>query len=160
MRNVSGEDPERSFVEWKNLKGWNYMKKPVTAIIVGAGHRSMVYAGYALTHPDRMRIIGVADPDPERRRMVREKFDLPDSMLFESAAALAERGKLADAVINGSMDQQHVVTAVPLLSAGYDMLLEKPFALNEEELRTLTDTVRRYGGVYGTAHLVQPTFHP
>ena len=63
-------------------------------------------------------------------------------------------------IINGTMDQQHVETAVPLLAAGYDMLLEKPFALNEDELRTLTDTVRRYGGVYGTAHLVQPTFHP
>jgi hypothetical protein len=155
MRNVSGEDPERSFVEWKNLKGWNYMKKPVTAIIVGAGHRSMVYAGYALTHPDRMRVIGVADPDPERRRMVREKFDLPDSMLFESAAALAERGKLADAVINGTMDQQHVETAVPLLAAGYDMLLEKPFALNEDELRTLTDTVRRYGSKVMICHVLR-----
>ena len=33
--------------------------------------------------------------------------------------------RLADAVINGTMDTQHVKTAVPLLRRGYDMLLEK-----------------------------------
>ena len=113
------------------------MGKPITAIIVGAGHRSIVYARYAKTHPERFRIVGVADPDADRRKMVQKMFDLPDSMLFESAEALAAKGKLADAVINGTMDQQHVDTSVPLLAAGYDMLLEKPFAITEEEVRVL-----------------------
>ena len=131
------------------------MNKPVTAIIVGAGHRSLFYAGYALSHPDRLRIIGVADPDAERRKMVKERFCLPDSMLFESASDLASRGKLADAVINGTMDQQHVETAVPLLEAGYDMLLEKPFALNEEELRLLTETSRRCGRKVMICHVLR-----
>ena len=44
------------------------MKEPVTAIIVGAGHRALLYASYALEHPDELRILGVADPDPIRRR--------------------------------------------------------------------------------------------
>ena len=34
------------------------MPQPITAIIVGAGHRSLVYARYALDHPDRLKIIG------------------------------------------------------------------------------------------------------
>ena len=37
--------------------------KPVTAIIVGAGHRSMVYSKLALTNPELLKIVGVADPD-------------------------------------------------------------------------------------------------
>ena len=131
------------------------MNKPVTAIIVGAGHRSLIYSRYAVAHPERLRIVGVADPDPERRRMAQELFALPDDMLFEDAAALAARGRLADAVINGTMDQQHVETAVPLLAAGYDMLLEKPFALNERELRTLVDAVRRYDRKVMICHVLR-----
>ena len=42
--------------------------KPVTAIIVGAGHRSMVYSKLALTNPELLKIVGVADPDPIRRK--------------------------------------------------------------------------------------------
>ncbi|MBR4444045.1 MAG: Gfo/Idh/MocA family oxidoreductase [Clostridia bacterium] len=131
------------------------MNKPITAIIVGAGHRSLIYARYAFTHPDRLRIVGIADPDAERRKMGQEMFNLPDSMLFENAASLAARGKLADAVINGTMDQQHVETAIPLLAAGYDMLLEKPFALNEAELRALVDAVRRYNRKVMICHVLR-----
>lgn len=31
------------------------MSKPITAIIVGAGHRAMMYASYALQNPDAPR---------------------------------------------------------------------------------------------------------
>lgn len=131
------------------------MPAPVTAIIVGAGHRSMVYASYAKHHPERLRIVGVADPDPDRRRMVQREYGLDDAMLFPSAEALAEKGKLADAVINGTMDQQHVATAVPLLRAGYDMLLEKPFAISEDEVRELADTVKKTGRTVMICHVLR-----
>jgi len=35
-------------------------RKPVTAVIVGAGHRAHVYASYAKLHPDELKIVGVA----------------------------------------------------------------------------------------------------
>jgi len=66
------------------------MSKPITVIIVGAGHRSFIYSHYAVTNPDRLRIVGVADPDAERRRMAQELFSLPDDMLFEDAPWLPE----------------------------------------------------------------------
>ena len=44
-------------------------KKPVTAIIVGAGHRAMVYSKLALTNPELLKIVGVADPNPIRRKV-------------------------------------------------------------------------------------------
>ena len=43
-------------------------KSPVTAIIVGAGHRAMVYSKLALTNPELLKIVGVADPNPVRRK--------------------------------------------------------------------------------------------
>lgn len=37
--------------------------QPITAVIVGAGHRAFVYSKLALTDPDKLKIVGVADPD-------------------------------------------------------------------------------------------------
>ena len=48
------------------------MSKQITAIIVGAGHRAILYSLYALEHPDELKIVGVADPDPIRRKKVAE----------------------------------------------------------------------------------------
>lgn len=118
------------------------MSKQITAIIVGAGHRAILYSLYALEHPDELKIVGVADPDPIRRKKVAEMHGFGEEMCFRNAEELAERPKLADAVINGTMDRQHVPTAVPLLRAGYDMLLEKPFAISEEEVNYLYKVVK------------------
>lgn len=59
--------------------------KPVTAIIVGAGHRSMVYSKLALTNPELLKIVGVADPDPIRRKKCRELYGFGEDMCFENA---------------------------------------------------------------------------
>jgi len=115
-------------------------KQPVTAVIVGAGHRAHVYAAYAQHHPQELRIVGVADPDAERRERTAELYKLPPERCFESAEALAAGPRIADAVINGTMDREHVPTSLPLLAAGYDILLEKPFATNVEEMWALIHT--------------------
>ena len=105
--------------------------RPLTAIIVGAGHRALLYASYAQRHTDELRIVGVADLNPLRRAMVAELYGLSPAQCFESAEEVAARPQFADVIINGTMDHQHVPTSLPLLRAGYDMLLEKPFATFE-----------------------------
>ena len=117
------------------------MGRQITAIIVGAGHRAMLYASYSQEHPENLKIVGVADPDPVRRKQAADAFHFSEEMCFESAAELAEKPKLADAIINGTMDTQHVETTVPLLYKGYDVLLEKPFAVNEQEMKQLQQAV-------------------
>ena len=118
-------------------------QKPTTAIIVGAGHRSLMYAEYSKQRPDLFQIVGVADPNPVRRKMVQDLYGFPDDMCFETAEELAARGKIADTIINGTMDEMHLATSVPLLNLGYDMLLEKPFATCEEEARALQECARK-----------------
>ena len=131
------------------------MRKQITAIIVGAGHRAILYSLYALEHPDELKIVGVADPDPIRRKKVAEMHGFGEEMCFRSAEELAARPKLADAVINGTMDRQHVPTAVPLLRAGYDMLLEKPFAISEEEVNYLYKVVKETGRKVMICHVLR-----
>jgi predicted dehydrogenase len=131
--------------------------KPVTAIIVGAGHRSLVYSKLALTNPELLKIVGVADPNPVRRKQCMKLYGFGEDMCFESAQELAEKGKLADTIINGTMDEVHIETSVPLLNAGYDMLLEKPFAVNEEEMRTLVDCAKKNGSKVMICHVLRYT---
>ncbi|HHU83874.1 MAG TPA: Gfo/Idh/MocA family oxidoreductase [Clostridiales bacterium] len=131
--------------------------KPVTAIIVGFGHRADLYAGYSLSHPEDLQIVGVADPDYDRCLTAQKKYGFPKENIFKDAAELAERPKFADAIINGTMDQQHVETSVPLLELGYDMLLEKPFACNIDELETLMEVVVRKNNKVLIGHILRYT---
>ena len=133
------------------------MSKPITAIIVGAGHRALIYAELAITNPELLKIVGVADPNPVRREMCMKKFGFSEDMCFETAEDLAKHGKLADTIINGTMDHQHLETSIPLLDAGYDMLLEKPFAPNEEEMRELVECARKNNSKVMICHVLRYT---
>jgi len=128
---------------------------PVTAVIVGGGHRSVIYADYSLTHPDKLKIVGIADPDPERRKMCMERYGFKEENCFENAEELAKHGRIADAVINGTMDHQHFETSVPLLKLGYDMLLEKPFAVNKEEMDGLISVINEHGNKVMICHVLR-----
>lgn len=142
----------------KNDAGGIIMQsKPVTAVIVGAGHRAFVYSELAKTNPDLLKIVGVADPNPVRRKKAMEYFGFSEDMCFNSAQALAEKGRLADAVINGTMDEQHLETAIPLLNAGYDMLLEKPFAVCEQDMRQIVDCAKKNNSKVMICHVLRYT---
>ena len=119
--------------------------KPLKTIIVGGGHRSLTYAELAKIEKDKMEIVGVVDPDDNRRKSIAKEFNIPEERCFKTVEELVEVPKFADAVINGTMDHIHVETTIPLLKAGYDVLLEKPFSVNEEEARRLVSAAEKYG---------------
>lgn len=129
------------------------MKK--TCVIVGAGHRALGYADYALHHPDELEVVAVADPSAERREAARSRYNFSENACFESADALAAVPKRADFAINGTMDHQHVLTSLPLLRRGYDLLLEKPFATNEADLWKLVETTRQTGRTVAICHVLR-----
>ncbi|MFW6156801.1 MAG: Gfo/Idh/MocA family protein [Armatimonadota bacterium] len=131
------------------------MSSPVTAVIVGAGHRGVGYANLSLQKPEMLNIVGVADPDELRREKAAERFDVPKEHLYETAQEMAQVPQFADAVINGTMDLDHVPTTLPLLGAGYDVLLEKPICPTREELLELLQTVRRTGRTLMIGHVLR-----
>jgi predicted dehydrogenase len=130
-------------------------KTPLTAVIIGAGHRSVGYARYSKTHPDELRIVGVAEPDEGRRSRAASAFGVPAERCFHTAEELAEQPVFADAAINGTMDRQHVPTTLPLLEAGYEVLLEKPICPTREELLSLLAAVRRTGRKLMIGHVLR-----
>ena len=92
-------------------------------IIVGAGHRAIIYAKAIMNSDTNAVITGVADLVKSRREYTAKLFSLKTEQCFASVEELVSKGKIADAIINGTMDHQHVDTSIPLLDLGYDMLL-------------------------------------
>lgn len=66
--------------------------QPITAVIVGAGHRAFVYSKLALTDPDKLKIVGVADPDKIRQKKAMEMFGFPKENCFDSVKIVDYNG--------------------------------------------------------------------
>ncbi len=131
------------------------MKKPITAVIVGAGHRSLGYASYSQSHPDQLKIVGIAEPNELRRKQTAQTYNLPPEACFNSAFDLAGKPPIADAIINGTMDKDHVPTSLPLLEAGYHLLLEKPIGTSREEVLSLLHAARKYNRKVMICHVLR-----
>ncbi|MBR2330748.1 MAG: Gfo/Idh/MocA family oxidoreductase [Clostridia bacterium] len=133
------------------------MKKMITVVLVGAGNRADVYASVSLQSPEKMKVVGIVDPDPIRRELMRERYNVPVENCFEDVSEFVKREKFADAVINGTMDHLHVPTSIPVLEKGYDLLLEKPFAVNEAEMERLVEVARKYKNKVVIGHVLRYT---
>lgn len=133
------------------------MDKQITAVLVGAGNRANVYASVSFNFPEKLKVVGLVDPNPERLQFMKERFNVPDENCFDYVDALCKRERFADVVINGTMDQLHVDTAIPTIEKGYDLLLEKPFAVNEEEMNRLREAARKHGTKVVICHVLRYT---
>ncbi len=124
-------------------------------VIVGAGDRGNVHASYALKEPDKMTVVGVVEPNRVKLEMMRDKFAISDDNCFSDIDDFLARDKFADAVVNATMDELHVKTSVPILRKGYDLLLEKPFAVNQKEMEELLETVKETGRMVYICHVLR-----
>lgn len=112
------------------------------AILVGCGDRACVYANYGVHELNGLEIVAAVDPDIERRKYVHEHFNLPLDKCYSDISEVLKQGKIADVIINGTMDSLHIQTSIPFLKQGYDLLLEKPITNNEKDLLLLANTAK------------------
>ena len=132
------------------------MSQPLELVLIGAGQRgAYAYASYALQHPDEVRIVAVAEPDPERRARVADEHDIDDAHTFDSWDALIAKGQLGQGAIVTTQDQMHVEPAVAALEAGYHVLLEKPMAHTLEGCVKLVQTAERTNRTLQICHVLR-----
>lgn len=135
--------------------------KQVSVIIVGNGDRSNCYCRYALSHPEALKVAAIVDPSKRKRAEGAKTYGVPEELLFESVEDCVtyhdEHGKIADAVINGTMDELHYETAMPFLKRGYHMLLEKPVVNNMEQLLDIQKTAKENGCLLMVCHVLRYT---
>lgn len=132
------------------------MSQPLELVLIGAGQRgALAYGPYAHKHPEQIRFVGVADPNPIRRKKFAEEQDLDDSCCFDSWEALISQGKLGRAAIVTTQDQMHVEPAIAAMEAGYDVLLEKPMAHTLEGCVQLVQAAERTGRILQICHVLR-----
>ncbi|RUS32642.1 hypothetical protein BC938DRAFT_474773 [Jimgerdemannia flammicorona] len=119
------------------------------------------YASYALKFPDRVKVIGVAEPVQIRYEdtlRLRESFtkvseilvgcldvfmyNIPEENDVTDWKEFASRSKFADAVVITTLDQFHVEPAIAFANLKYHILLEKPMAVKLDECKRIIEAVK------------------
>jgi predicted dehydrogenase len=129
--------------------------RKITAVVAGAGARGNVYGDYALTYPDELDIVGVAEPIPFRREKYSEKHAIPESSQFVTWEHIFERPKFADVVIITTPDDLHYGPAMQAMALGYDLLLEKPIAQSWRECREILEQQKKYDRIVAVCHVLR-----
>jgi predicted dehydrogenase len=131
--------------------------KQVTAIIAGAGGRGMTYAEFSQEHPDRLKIVGVAEPREWNRQFMATTYDLPAENVYTDWRDLAARPRFADFVIISMQDAMHAEPAIAFAKKGYAILLEKPMAPNEADCHRIFQAVKENDILFGVCHVLRYT---
>ena len=97
LANGKSDNKSRIEAHIKELKA--SVKKPVTFLVLGAGNRGNVYAGYAQRYPDCMKIVGVADTNRLRLENMSNEHDVPQENRFTDWKEALDRPKMADAIV-------------------------------------------------------------
>ena len=122
-------------------------------VLIGAGQRGMIYAGYARAKGHE--ISAVAEPDEIKRRIAGEAFGIPEACRFTTGTELLAQPKLGDAAIIATMDRDHYHEAIPAMEKGYHLLLEKPISPVPEETLAIEETAVRTGRHVIVCHVLR-----
>ena len=131
------------------------IERPVTAILIGAGHRGTIYSNYAKKYPNELQIVAVADPNPVRREKIASLHNLRENFCFQDWKNIFALEKFADAVIIATPDNLHTHPTLAALDAGYDILLEKPIAPTENECRQILKKAIQTNRIVGVCHVLR-----
>ncbi len=135
-----------------------HMKRPVTFAVCGFGIRGMeAYASYQKSHPNEMKVVAVADPDPARRAIAQKEYQVPPEHCYHTAEELLRQPRLADVMIIATQDRQHVEQAIPAMEKGYHLVLEKPISPSLQECIALREKAHETNRVVIVCHVLRYT---
>ncbi|XP_026116139.1 uncharacterized protein zgc:154075 isoform X3 [Carassius auratus] len=145
----------------RDYQGSAIMSSLVDVIVVGAGNRGENYSNYAVIFPERMRVVGIADPRDFARKKLQARHKVADENTFNDWHSIVEREKFADAVLICTPDRLHKDPAVALAKKGYHVLLEKPMAVTEEDCTEIVEACIQSGVMLTVCHVLRydPVIH-
>ena len=131
--------------------------KKFQVILIGAGNRGTIYTDLMREMPDRFQIVGVADAAAEHREDIRMKHSIPKGACYASWEDILSVPKFADVAIISTQDSLHYAPAMKALEMGYDLLLEKPIAVTEEQCINIRKQAEKYGRKVMVCHVLRYT---
>lgn len=129
----------------------------IKVALIGAGLRGMIYTNYALSHPDEMQLVAVADPNSDRVDKFKKAHSIEDQMCFTDWRDMLAQPKLADAVLVCTQDKMHYEPTMKALEAGYPVLLEKPMSPDPQECVDMGEKARNSGQILSICHVLRYT---
>jgi predicted dehydrogenase len=158
--NISGSnasllDDEKSDIHIRLRSQRPHNDKPITVVIIGAGNRGRVYASYAKTYNDNIKVVGVSDIIESRCNRIADQHGVPQENRFGHYREVFERPKMADAVIIATPDDRHYEPCIKALELGYDVLLEKPVAPTEKECSDILKLSEKSGRIVAISHVLR-----
>ena len=132
-------------------KGGIHMKY----VLIGAGSRGTIYSTWAANHG--IEIAAIAELRPDRLKNLADAIGVPESGRYPSADAMFAAGKLGDAALICTQDQDHFGHAMQALDLGYDLLLEKPISPSPRECMAIEAKANALGKKVTVCHVLRYT---
>jgi predicted dehydrogenase len=134
------------------------MTPPLELAVIGAGDRGRnAYGSYCLTHPDQARVVAIADPRPVRREVMARLHGLAPERCYSGWEGLLDGSRSYDGVVITTPDRVHVPPVLRALELDMNVLLEKPIAPTEPEVRKVAEAAARLSGRITVAHVLRYT---
>lgn len=135
-----------------------FVSNKIQALLFGAGDRGLgAYGQYALLHPEEFQFVAVAEPNQSRRVHFAELHKIPPSACFETWEQALAAGRIADVVVNCTLDRMHYKSGMAALNLGYDMLLEKPICHTLKKTIKLVKTAEVLNRTLMVCHVLRYT---
>ncbi len=131
--------------------------KKLKLILIGGGDRGSSYLKYLDVNPDKFELVGLAEPVKAKREYLRDTYNVPENMCFESYEDLLNLPKCADIAMICTQDKLHFAPAMMAIGKRYDLLLEKPIAPTAEECYKICDAAQKNGVKVLVCHVLRYT---
>jgi len=113
------------------------------------------YTPHLLAEPGDGAIVGVAEPNPVRRKAFADRYGVPSEACFDDYRPLLAAHLQADYAVVATPDSEHTVPAHLALEHGLHVLLEKPMATTLEECEALVAAAERAGRLLQICHVLR-----
>lgn len=133
-------------------------KHDITFALAGAGGRGRMFASWIYDNYGPGALVAIGEPVEEQRYKIAEKHRIDEGMQFDSWQSMLKGKRLADVLINTTMDLDHVGSACAAMELGYHMLLEKPLATTLADAVRIDEVRRKTGRVVSVCHSLR--YHP
>ena len=131
------------------------MMKTKKLVVFGLGARGKIYANFAKTYPEKFALVAIIENDPKRLDFA--KTEDPGTRLFNNYHDFLAEKIGADIVAVATQDEDHKEHAIAMMSAGYDLLLEKPIANHKEDCLAIYEASKKYGRKVVVCHVLRYT---
>ena len=131
--------------------------KRISLILIGGGDRGSSYLKYLQDNPEKFRLVGLAEPVREKIEFLRETYQVPAEMCFETYDELLAIPKFADVAMICTQDKMHFIPAMEAIKKGYDLLLEKPAATTAKECFEISEAAKENNVKVLVCHVLRYT---